>query len=353
SSGMFDRDYYLGNNPDIANTGMDPIRHFCLHGWKELRNPAPGFDVWWYWSRYMHPAREWMNPFVHYVLFGHAEGWYGKPVIGPQDGGLRHAGGTSVRRICLFAGYDPGGLVDDCVVRYVRELSRHADVYYLADCAMQPGQLDRLAPWTKGAWASRHGLYDFGSYSLLARELVGWDAIGGYDELLLVNDSCYLLRDLDGVFARMDARRCDWWGLQATKGIAATRDNPANQFREPIAIETVKQRLLAGYESDYFYDFLVGSYFLAFRAPVAGHPVFRRLLSGVAKQASKKAIIQKYEIGFTHLLIGMGYEFDTFVEQLHPFHPIYSDNMFRLVAAGFPLFKRYLLTDNHYFVPGL
>src|SRR5690606_39357940 len=53
------------------------------------------------------------------------------------------------------------------------------------------------------------------------------------------------------------------------------------------------------------------------------------------------------------IFIGMGYEFDTFVEQLHAFHPIYSDNMFRLVAAGFPLFKRYLLTDNHYFVPGL
>ena len=45
-------------------------------------------------------------------------------------------------------------------------------------------------------------------------------------ELLLVNDSCYLLRPLDTVFAAMDARACDWWGLQATKGIAATRTMP-------------------------------------------------------------------------------------------------------------------------------
>ncbi len=55
---------------------------------------------------------------------------------------------------------------------------------------------------------------------MLASELVGWDVVETYDELLLVNDSCYLLRPLDEVFARMDATPCDWWGLQATKGLA-------------------------------------------------------------------------------------------------------------------------------------
>ena len=51
---------------------------------------------------------------------------------------------------------------------------------------------------------------------MLARDLVGWDVIEGYDELLLVNDSCYLVQPFDRVFARMDARAADWWGLQAT-----------------------------------------------------------------------------------------------------------------------------------------
>ena len=43
-----------------------------------------------------------------------------------------------------------------------------------------------------------------------------------YDELMLVNDSCYLLRPLAEVFAEMDGRACDWWGLQATKGTWVT-----------------------------------------------------------------------------------------------------------------------------------
>ena len=83
------------------------------------------------------------------------------------------------RRVCLFALYDPDGLVDDYVVDYVTELARFADVYVLSDCEMQPGQLDRLDGLVRGSWARRHGAHDFGSWSLLARELVGWEALDG------------------------------------------------------------------------------------------------------------------------------------------------------------------------------
>ncbi len=117
------------------------------------------------------------------------------------------------------------GWIDETAVAYVRELSRFADVYYLADCHLEAGELDKLAPYTSGRWAIRHGRYDFGSYSMLARDLVGWDTIATYDELLLANDSCYLLRPLDEVFATMDARPAHWWGLQATNDDFTPRDS--------------------------------------------------------------------------------------------------------------------------------
>ena len=106
--------------------------------------------------------------------------------------------------------------VDDTVVAYVSELARHAEVFVCFDGSLQPGQLDRLSGLVAGAWVRRHGAHDFGSWSVLARELVGWDALAAYDEVLLVNDSCWLLRPLDEVFARMDARPGDFWGLQVT-----------------------------------------------------------------------------------------------------------------------------------------
>ena len=133
-------------------------------------------------------------------------------------------------------------IVDDTVVAYLRDLSRFADIYYLADCPLEPGELDKLAPYTKGRWAIRHGRYDFGSYSMLAKELVGWDVIEPYDELVLANDSCYLVQPFDRVFARMDAETADWWGLQATyekfnrpRVRARRRAAPARPHRAPDA----------------------------------------------------------------------------------------------------------------------
>ena len=107
---------------------------------------------------------------------------------------------------------------------------------------------------------------------MLARDLVGWDTVLSYDELLLVNDSCYLLRDLDDVFDTMAAKACDWWGLQATKGLAKTKDEPSNAFLEPVPLARVHDELLARFEHDAIYDFHVGSYFVAYRAAVLNDP---------------------------------------------------------------------------------
>lgn len=352
---FFDTRYYLRKNRDVSASGSNPLLHFIASGWKELRNPHPEFDVWWYWSSHLDPASEDVNPLTHYLAIGRAQGLGIRPVrpiVQLPGAGTRLSAGRRVRRICLFAAFDPDGLVDEVLVAYLRELSRHADVHLLADCEMQPGELAKLGGIVASARAERHGEYDFGSWSRLIKQ-VGWDAVAEYDELLFVNDSCYLLRELDHVFARMDARACDWWGMQATKGMAATRSNPRNRFLEPIPLETVCTALLDTFESDYCYDFHVGSYFLAFRAPVIADAGFRRQIESITGQESKRNVILKYEAGLTRRLIATGFAFDTFIDALYPFHPVYSNWYFQLLDQGFPLLKRYLLANNHYRVRGL
>lgn len=34
---MFDKNYYLDNNPDVRNSNMDPLDHYLNYGYKELR----------------------------------------------------------------------------------------------------------------------------------------------------------------------------------------------------------------------------------------------------------------------------------------------------------------------------
>lgn len=353
ASGLFDAGYYLEGNLDVAASRGDALQHFCRYGWRELRKPSPDFDTWWYWVNHLDPSQEAINPLVHYALIGKSAGYGTRPGPYRPGAGYVFPTGTHVRRICLFAGYDPDGIVDDSAIELVRELSRFADVYYLADCFLQDGELEKLEPHTRGRWAYRHGAYDFGSWSALAKDHVGWNRIEQYDELLLVNDSSYLLRGLGPVFAKMDAKACDWWGIQATKGLSRTRERPSNAFSNPIPMAEVRDALVDTYEQDQLYDFHVGSYFLAYRKPVFRDAGFRRQLDAVGPQKSKLRIIQKYEIGLTHYLIGAQYLFDTFIDHLYPFHPIYTHHHFDLIKAGYPFLKRYFLSENHYDTPGL
>lgn len=353
----FDSAYYIKNNPDAMTKGENPLLHFLRHGWRELRNPSPRFDIWWYWSNYLDPSVEDVNPLVHFVKIGEAAGLLPKPdvkaikAIEKKGRAPAHLG-EQLRRICIFAGYDSCGIVDEYVVDYVRELSKYADVYCFFDGNVLDSELSKLAGLVKGVWSENHKEYDFGSYSR-AIEKIGWGEIENYDELMLVNDSCYLLGGLDQVFMKMDSVPTDWWGMQATKGIASTSKKQANLFRRPIKIENVRNHLLGQFEKEYFYDFLVGSYFLVFRRSVFSDARFRKMLSSVSRQRRKIDVIRKYEIGLTRNLIAWGYKFDTFMEYLFPFHPVYGKWYFYLLRKGFPLLKRRLLTENQYLVPAL
>ena len=40
-SGLFDPNWYLEQNPDVAKSGMNPAKHYLLHGASEGRNPSP------------------------------------------------------------------------------------------------------------------------------------------------------------------------------------------------------------------------------------------------------------------------------------------------------------------------
>jgi hypothetical protein len=348
-AGPVDEAGYLAHNPPQAERGAEPVDHFCRRGWRALRNPSLDFDVWWYWAEYLDPTDESetaTNPLVHYLLDGRHRGLLPLP---PRPRRAAYSPPPAPRRAVLFAMYDRDGLVDDCVVAYVAELARHAEVFVCADGGLRPGQADRLAGSAAGVWARRQGAHDFGSWSLLARELVGWPALSAYDEVLLVNDSCWLVRPLDEVFARMDAAPGDFWGLQVT----ARRFEPEPTQPQSVPLAEVKRSWLPPTAFRYHELVHVGSYFLALRRPVLDDPGFRRRLDAVVPQRDRANLVQKYETGTTQYLVGQGFDFSTWVPGLRPNHPVYGPGVFDLLADGFPLFKRRFLVANPYDTPDL
>jgi len=72
--GGFDTVYYLQQNPDVAKAGVDPLRHYLVHGWKEGRNPCAYFDSADYLATNPDVAKAGANPLIHFLEFGLVEG---------------------------------------------------------------------------------------------------------------------------------------------------------------------------------------------------------------------------------------------------------------------------------------
>ncbi len=71
---LFDQDWYLSRNPDVAHSGANPIQHYFEFGASEGRNPHPLFDTKWYLSQYPDVTLTETNPLLHFIEFGANEG---------------------------------------------------------------------------------------------------------------------------------------------------------------------------------------------------------------------------------------------------------------------------------------
>lgn len=98
---VFDREYYLKTNPDVAVSGIDPFKHFQNYGVYEKRSPCPniplktvqffidkiglhkdltsGLDPDFYLSTYFDAFEDYIfggiSPYTHYELIGKIQGY--------------------------------------------------------------------------------------------------------------------------------------------------------------------------------------------------------------------------------------------------------------------------------------
>ena len=66
---VFDKQFYLATNPDIADLKLDAFEHFNISGWREGRNPSASFDLHFYQAVHL-DSNLTVNPLVHYLQIG-------------------------------------------------------------------------------------------------------------------------------------------------------------------------------------------------------------------------------------------------------------------------------------------
>jgi len=95
------------------------------------------------------------------------------------------------KRLFLFAGYHPRGIIDDALVHYIKTLSAFGDVVLHMDYDCPASELSKIKKYTKHAAALRHGEYDFGSYKRAYLWSLENLKLSDYDFVYLLNDSVY------------------------------------------------------------------------------------------------------------------------------------------------------------------
>ena len=71
---LFDTNYYLSHNTDVAAAHVDPLAHFEANGWREGRDPSAAFSTTKYLAAYGDVKAAGIDPLLHYVASGQAEG---------------------------------------------------------------------------------------------------------------------------------------------------------------------------------------------------------------------------------------------------------------------------------------
>ncbi len=85
-SGLFDSDYYIATNPDVADLDCDPLLHYLEQGALELRNPSGSFDARAYVLQHQELGEIPHNPLLHFIRSQEADPRTSEPKS-PDAGG--------------------------------------------------------------------------------------------------------------------------------------------------------------------------------------------------------------------------------------------------------------------------
>lgn len=219
-----------------------------------------------------------------------------------------------MKRLFLFAGYDPQGMIGKSMLHYVSSLSAYGDVIVVMDNECAPEEIRKLSGLVLHAEACRHGEYDFGSYKRAFMWAESGSRLVDYDVCYLVNDSVFgPFRDLGKYFTRMES------GGEGRADAFALVINPHR--RSPH----------------------MQSWFMGFRRNVFLATWFRDFLHGISRQPSKEIICSLYETGLSASLGLHGCRMYSLYEVKG--RSIYND-VRKLYRKGIPFVKKSAFTRH-------
>ena len=173
-------------------------------------------------------------------------------------------------RLFLFAGFDKDCIIDDALIYYVKQLSKHGDVILCMDCDCKKSEINKIKEYTIHTIAKRHGEYDFGSYKRCFQYAHDKGILKDYNYVYLINDSVFgPVININPTLKNIESIKSDAAGIIISK-------HKTHAFIESWFVRLNKNIFI----SDWFYNFM----------------------NSIEQEEFKYQVTIKYEHGLTNLI---------------------------------------------------
>ncbi len=184
---------------------------------------------------------------------------------------------ASLKRILLFAHYDPDDLYLAPTLTYLNELKKHCEYCVLCSTGISEAAAKIFNGMLDSVILRANVGYDFLSWKIALNQVS--NILCNYDEIVFCNDSVFApYGDFNLIFSKMSDSPFDFWGLTQNRQFAPH----------------------------------VQSYFVVYKKKVFTSTVFKTFWDEVEALPNKWDIILKYEVGLSQKLTKAGFLMGSF-----------------------------------------
>ncbi|MBR3623781.1 MAG: hypothetical protein IKN43_10615, partial [Selenomonadaceae bacterium] len=197
-----------------------------------------------------------------------------------------------MKRLCVLEFHAADSEIPEYILYLAKELRKITEALF-AVINLEKGiviNLEELNTVVKDIFVRDDTDFDAGAFKYALSEGLGWDQIRKYDELILVNDSCYgPLYPLKDVFVAMRDKPFDFWAITEREKYVGSRPGE-------------------------FMPYHVQPYFLVVRKRMLMDKNFELYWKSLPSLHTFRDAVYKYELKFTEYFNGLGYKSGAYVD---------------------------------------
>ncbi|MCI8665726.1 MAG: hypothetical protein HFG82_03535 [Dorea sp.] len=194
--------------------------------------------------------------------------------------------------LAVLVVYASDGILDGYIVYLAEKMKESVKTLIITvNGNMNDDGLERLSFYSDSVFVRDNSGYDYGAYKETIENFIGWERLRAYDELILLNDSCYgPVYPMEEVFEAMDGRSLDFWGI------------------------TEQPPIRAGDYTDRLLPYHIQTYFICVGTRMLRSDEFREFWKEAKTSDGYRDTVYNFELKFTQYFQSLGYKPGAYID---------------------------------------